>query len=160
MVGAMSTPAATETSRIADQLRRAYEGPAWHGDSLRELLAPVTPEQAAHRPIPGAHTIQELVLHIAAWMRIARERLTAIEVREVTAEENWTPAVPSWDKTLAVLEAEQHALEQAILEFPAQRLDEQAPAAELQTFYVLLHGVVQHNLYHAGQIALLRKATP
>lgn len=157
MVGTMSHPAEGETRRIADQLRRAYDGPAWHGPCLRELLDDITPEQAARRPVASAHSIQELVLHITAWMRIARERLTATEVREVKPEENWTPSRPSWPETRSALESEQRALEQAILAFPAHRLHEQAPATEPQTFYVLLHGAVQHNLYHAGQIALLKK---
>ncbi len=145
-----------EIQRIADQLRRAYQGQAWHGPSLKELLADVTEEMSVRRPIQGAHTIQELVLHIAAWMRIARERLSATEVRDGTLEENW-PVAGAWSEALAGLEREQRALEEAILAFPADRLSERAPATERQTFYGLLHGVVQHNLYHAGQIALLKK---
>ncbi len=143
--------------RIVDQLSRVYRGPAWHGPSLQELLADVTEEIAARRLIEGAHTIQELVLHIAAWMRIARERLTATEVRDATPEENW-PAMGEWVEALAEeLEGKQRALEEAVLAFPADRLNRLAPATERQTFYVLLEGVVQHNLYHAGQIALLKK---
>jgi hypothetical protein len=68
-----------------------------------------------------------------------------------------TSARASWADTISRFEEEARSLEQAILAFPGHRLNEQAPAAEPQTFYVLLHGAVQHNLYHAGQIALLKK---
>ena len=56
----------TEAIRLADQIRRAFEGSAWHGDSLLELLADVTAKTAAARPIKDAHSIWELLLHIAA----------------------------------------------------------------------------------------------
>jgi uncharacterized damage-inducible protein DinB len=123
---------------------------------LKAVLEGVAGQQARERPIPGAHTIHELVLHLASWMRIARERLTATADRDATPEENW-PAPGAWNDALLTLEKEQRALHDAVLQFPDIRLDERAPAHEPQTFYVLLHGIVQHNLYHAGQIALLRK---
>jgi uncharacterized damage-inducible protein DinB len=147
----------SETARIADQLRRAYEGKAWLGPALTEILSGVTQEQAARRPISNAHTIWELVLHIAAWMRIGRERLTATKTRDHTEEENWPPMAGSWQDALAMLEREERQLEQAILIFPEERLNEPAPATEPQTFYELLHGVVQHAAYHGGQIVLLKK---
>ena len=68
-----------EVDRIADQLKRAYAGPAWHGPSLSELLKEVDAQRAAAHPLPGTHSIWELVLHIAAWdtavsRRLARDR--------------------------------------------------------------------------------------
>ena len=57
----------TEVERISEQIRRAFEGKAWHGPSVLELLADVRADRAAARPIAGAHTICELVHHIAAW---------------------------------------------------------------------------------------------
>jgi len=147
----------TEVSRIADQLHRAYRGPAWHGPSLKAILTEVTEDRAAIRPASGAHSIWEIVLHITAWLRIGRERLTAPEARIVSDEEDWPEPGRSWTETLVALETEERALEEAILRFPDERLQERAPAAEPQTFYVLLHGVVQHTLYHAGQIIVLNK---
>lgn len=148
---------ASEARRIADQLRRLYEGPAWLGPALKPILSDVTQERAARRPIGNAHTIWELVLHLAAWMRIARERLTATQTRDHTEDENWPQPVGSWQDALAALERQERELEQAILLFSDARLNEPAPATEPQTFYELLHGVVQHTAYHAGQIALLMK---
>ena len=147
----------TETSLIQDQLKRVHEGPAWLGPSLKELLSGVDEEQAARRPIAGAHSIWELVLHITAWLRIARERLSATAVRDHTEEENWPPIMGSWQNALKALERETRALAQAVSSFPPERLNDPAPASEPQTFYVLLHGVVQHTACHAGQIALLKK---
>jgi len=146
-----------ETERIADQLRRFYEGTSWLGPSLRELVSDVPPERAANGPAAGTHTIWELVLHITAWLRIARERLSAASVFDPTNEENWPAIHGSWAQALEQLETEVSALENAIRSFPPERLNDPAPAAEPQTFYILLHGVIQHSAYHAGQIAILKK---
>lgn len=162
-----------EVEGIADQLRRMYEGPAWHGPALQQLLSDVTAERAAARPLPHAHTIWELVLHIAAWMRIARERITATAARDATDEENWPPIASksrttgsetpcalgpgSWTDALSLLDTEYRNLEAAIRVFSRERLNDAAPAAEPQTFYILFHGVIQHIAYHAGQIAILKK---
>jgi uncharacterized damage-inducible protein DinB len=147
----------SEAARIADQLKRVYEGKAWLGPSLIDILSDVSPEQAARRPIANAHSIWELLLHVATWMRIGRERLTATKTRDYTEDENWPPMAGSWQDALATLEREERQLEQAILSFPEERLNEPAPATEPQTFYELLHGVVQHVAYHGGQIVLLKK---
>ncbi len=146
-----------ETARIADQLRRSYAGPAWHGPCLRELLADVTQGQASRRPDNGGHTIWELVLHIAAWMRIARERLESRSVRQVGEEENWPAVSGTWTDAGVELERAARGLEEAIRAFPDDKLNRRAPAVEPQSYYGLMHGVVQHNIYHAGQIALLKK---
>lgn len=147
----------SEAARIADQLRRVYQGKAWLGPSLTEILSGVTPEQAARRPIENAHTIWDLILHITAWIRIGRERLTATKTRDVTEDENWPRMAGTWQDALATLAREERQLEQAIQSFPDERLNEPAPAAEPQSFYELLHGVVQHTAYHGGQIILLKK---
>jgi len=135
-----------------------YEGPSWLGPSLKELLADVDERYARQRPLPNAHTIWELVLHITAWIRIARERLSAAKPRDPDPVENWPPMDGPWQSAIAGLETEMDALERAIRDFPEERLEDSAPAAEPQTFYVLLHGVIQHCAYHGGQIALLKKA--
>ncbi len=146
-----------ETKRIAGQIRRSFEGPAWHGPSLRELLEGVTEEQARRRPVAGAHTIWELTLHVAAWMRIGRERLTATESRGYTDEENFPPMSGSWTDALELLDRECRALIESVRSFPDSRLNDTVPAPEPQTYYILLHGIAQHNIYHAGQIAILKK---
>ena len=150
----------SEIDRIADQLRRAYEGEAWHGPSLREILAGITVEQAARRPLPQAHSIWELVLHIAAWESIVRRRLGG-EAVEATPEQDWPPVRDSsdaaWKKTLDDLDRGHHQLRQAIAALTDDRLSRRV-AGKDYSIYGMLHGLVQHDLYHAGQIALLKKA--
>jgi len=149
----------TEIQRIADQLRRAYEGEAWHGPSLRELLSSVTAAQAARRPLPGAHTIWELVLHIAAWESIVRRRLGG-EAVEATPEQDWPPvrdtSDAAWKKTLEELARSHLALRESVAALSDDQL-RQKVAGQNYSIYGMLHGLIQHDLYHAGQIALLKK---
>jgi DinB superfamily len=92
-----------ETTRIADQLRRAFDGEAWHGPALLEILDGVTAAVAAARPLPDAHSIWEIVRHIAVWDDVARRRMAGAVVQP-TPEEDW-PAVgetsaEAWPRTL------------------------------------------------------------
>jgi DinB superfamily len=148
----------SETERIAEQLRLVFEGPSWLGPSIDILLADVREQTASMRAPAGAHTIWELVLHIAAWLRVSRERLSASELVEPTDDEDWPVPGDSWQDATTRLRSEMKALRESILAFAPERLDEVAPAREPQSFYVLLHGVIQHCAYHAGQIAILKQA--
>jgi uncharacterized damage-inducible protein DinB len=151
----------TETHRINSQLKRAQEGQAWHGPSLRELLDGVTAEQAAAKLIPNAHSIWELVNHIIAWEQIARRRLEGEGVIEIPDEVNFPPvndaSEATWQATLRSLEASHRSLRESIKKIDDAMLEEIAPGTSY-SIYFLLHGVIQHDLYHAGQIALLKKA--
>ena len=149
---------AAETTRIADQLRRSYEGIAWHGPSLKELLDGVDPETASRRPLAGAHSIWELVLHIAAWATVARRALTENVYVSLSGEGDWPVPQGSWPDALAHLDREQRSLIDEIKKLTDDRLNDILAAEKKYSIYFLLHGVVQHNLYHAGQIALLKKA--
>jgi uncharacterized damage-inducible protein DinB len=157
----------TEPKRIADQLRRAFDGDAWSGSSLQQTLAGITAAQAAAYPWPGVHTIGELVCHLASWTVTAAQRVQAREHTPMTRDD-W-PAFPVVADEAAWLRARQelHEAHERLV-----TLTEALPATELDTalgdvreradgsgvtIYVLLHGIIQHYLYHAGQIALLRK---
>ena len=150
----------TEIARIQDQLRRAFEGPAWHGPSLHELLSNVPASKAAARPIEGAHSIWELVLHIIAWERVVVRRLAGETIDKLSPAEDW-PAINdtgerAWSEAQAQLQAAHQELHEAIGKFPEARLGDKVSGK--YPYYGLLHGVIQHNLYHAGQIAILKKA--
>jgi uncharacterized damage-inducible protein DinB len=159
----MSKTDRSESARIADQLRRAFDGEAWHGDSLFEILEGVTAARAAARPIAGAHTIWELVLHVAAWDGAVLRRLGGAAV-ELSDAENFPPvrdaSAAGWRAALAQVRRGHAELVAAVASLPDSRLDDMVPGKEgaHYTFYYMLHGVVQHELYHAGQIALLKKA--
>jgi len=150
----------SETHRINSQLKRAYQGEAWHGPSLRELLEGVNAEQAAARPIPSAHGIWELVNHIIAWEQIAKQRLEGDPMKNPSDEMNFPPVTDTsetaWEATLQTLAASNQALRDAIKKIDDAKLDEAVSEASY-SIYALLHGVIQHDLYHAGQIALLKK---
>jgi len=152
----------SEAARIADQLRRAFDGNAWHGDSVFEILADVTAAQAAARPIKNAHSIWELVLHIAAWDGAVLRRLGGAAV-ELSDAENFPPVTDAseaaWRAALAEVRRVHEKLIAAVAALPDSRLDQTVPGKKgaHYTFYYMLHGVVQHELYHAGQIALLKK---
>jgi uncharacterized damage-inducible protein DinB len=145
-----------ETKRLASQLRRSYEGPAWHGPSLRELLNGVTAEQAAAKPVSGAHSIWELLLHVTAWERQTIAVVGGKTHVTLAGEQDWPPVSGTWQAALDDLESASRDLVTAIRAMPDEKLNEPVPGGEFN-FYFLLHGVVQHNLYHAGQIALLKK---
>jgi uncharacterized damage-inducible protein DinB len=150
----------SESLRIADQLKRSMRGVAWHGPSVLEILEDVTPEEALRRPVPQAHSIAELVLHITAWIQEVTRALDS-RVARLTTEQDW-PAVPQpfdWPSTLERLrEASKHlgdrvkSVRDADLDTMVGGHDQDYPT------YALLHGVVQHNIYHAGQLSLLKKA--
>lgn len=150
-----------EVERIADQLRRAHEGDAWHGPSVSELLAGVTAEQAAARPLEGAHSVWELVAHIESWERAILRRLGGDPAAIYDTPEDW-PAVASasedaWREAQARLAETYAALRAAALGLDDAQLDEPILPG-MSTRYVSLHGAVQHTLYHAGQIALVKRA--
>jgi len=152
----------SEATRIEDQLRRAFEGEAWHGPSVWEILDGVSAGQAARRPIERAHTIWEIVLHMAVWESVVRRRLAGEIIDDLPPREDW-PEVSdrsksAWEKALADLRRGHQQLREAISRLPDNRLEEIVPGKNYSV-YVMVHGVVQHDLYHAGQIALLAKAS-
>jgi hypothetical protein len=151
----------TETHRIADQLRRAFSDDAWHGPALNELLADVTEDQASTRPLPSAHSIWELTLHIELWAHAALEATKGTSMPKLyNPPRDWPSAGKSasaWTSTRERLFASGEQLAQAIEGFGDERLQEIVPGREYD-FYHLFHGIVQHSLYHGGQIAILKRA--
>lgn len=149
----------TEIQRIQDQLKHAFEGGAWHNPSVKEALSGVTAQQAASKPIPNAHSIWEITLHIAGWVGAIKQRLEGNWVDE-PPEGDW-PAVKdtteaAWKTTLELLEKNHRELQKTISRFSDSDLDKQVAEGKA-TVYVILHVLIQHDLYHAGQISILRK---
>lgn len=150
----------TEAARIADQLRRAFEGDAWHGPALLELLDGVDAATAAARPISDAHSIWELVLHVAAWDGAAIRRLRGKKT-QLKGKHNFPlvpkPTAEAWKDAVAKAKRTHDDLVAIVADLSDKRLRDQCPGKKYD-FYHLLHGVAQHELYHAGQIAILKKA--
>ena len=138
-----------EARRIATQLTRAVNGPAWHGPSLAAAIRGVSPRQAARKPLRGVHSIWEIALHANAWLDIVRQRVEG-KPPKVTMAMNW-PAVTKkgtreWRRVGNDMRQSAAGLARTI----RSQKDDKLP-------YLALHGVVQHTIYHAGQIAILKK---
>ena len=151
----------TEIERIQDQMKRAYDGDPWPGPSLKKALDGVTAKIAARRPLAGAHTIWELVLHVAAWKEVARQRLEWKAVEEPaqgdypqvteTTEEAWAGALGSLETNHNLL------LELVSNAGDEWQFDKLVPVGA-KSAYETMHGILQHDIYHAGQIMLLKKS--
>jgi uncharacterized damage-inducible protein DinB len=152
---------------IVDQLQREHSGDPWHGSPLRDILRGIEAQSAARRPIAGAHSIWELVLHITAWKQEVAKRARGGTATEPAAGD-WpdvgAPTDARWRAALDALESSHRDLIAAIEALPETQLFEPTndqrnrPLGTGVSYYVLLHGVVQHDVYHSGQIALLKRA--
>ncbi|HJR60057.1 MAG TPA: DinB family protein [Vicinamibacterales bacterium] len=155
-----------EIARIVDQLEREHAGDPWHGSPLSQILDGITWEQAASKPLAGAHSIWELVLHMTGWKNEVRHRLAGARAGEPEAGD-W-PVVGQvsperWIDAREKLELAHRLLVSAVKDFPEPNLftpSNDARDREIGvgvSYYELLHGIVQHDAYHAGQIAILKK---
>jgi len=158
----MTSKMDSEALRIADQLFRAFSGDAWHGPPLRELVAGLTWEQANARPLPTGHTIWELVLHIDIYVRIALEATDGVPMPKLYGtQKDWLAvtdqSAAAWSVATMRMFENCERLTRAIAGFSDARLKETVPGREYD-FYYLFHGIVQHSLFHGGQIAMLRRA--
>ena len=150
----------SEAGRIADQLRRAFYGSAWHGPALVELLHDVDATTAAAKPLPGVHSIWELVLHVSAWDGAGLERLAGRKC-QLKGAKNFPP-VPqatemAWRHAVKLARGTHDSLVSTVAGLSDQRLRQTVPGKRYD-FYHMLQGIAQHELYHAGQIAILKKA--
>src|SRR5579864_2344317 len=143
----------SESRRIADQLRRAFDGEAWHGPAVLELVAGVDAEKASRHPAKNVHSIWEIVRHINVWDDAAIRRMAG-EVVQPTGEADWPKVTDvskeAWENAVANLVRTHKSLVKAVEEFPDARLSERVPGkkADFYNFYYMLHGIAQHELYH------------
>ena len=151
----------TEIERIDDQLQRIMHGEAWHGPAVLELLEGVDARMAAAHPIVDAHSIWELVLHLATTYRVVLRRMRG-ERPHLTPDEDWprvpTPTGAHWQASVTALREVNEELRGAIAAFRVERLDDPIVASPPWSAWVQFVGLTQHDAYHAGQIALLRRA--
>ena len=149
-----------EIHRIVDQLQRAHDGDPWYGDPLMTILDGITAKVAADRSL-FAHSIWELLAHITVWQQESARRLRDRNYRKLSHEEDW-PAVTdtsekAWKNAVQALVAAHRDLVTALHQCDPALLDQAVPGSPNQTYYLVLHGVIQHSIYHAAQIALLKK---
>ncbi len=151
-----------EVQRILDQYDRVLHGSAWHGDAIWQILEGISAERAAFRPVANVHSIWEIVGHMAFWEGMAAKRLAGLRAGLQEEEEGNFPAVPeateaNWRKTLDAFRASNQAFREALQKLDASQLDKLSAAGK-RSFYDEAHGLIEHDVYHAGQIALLAKA--
>jgi hypothetical protein len=154
----------TECNHIADELFSTLNGEAWYGDSVQKILEGVTSEQALSHPIPSAHSIWELVHHLDAWCKFAYGAAQGIAIPAwpgLPREQDYPPVADqsdqAWQQAVRSMFANHLKLVEAIKEFGDSRLEATVPGRQYK-FYRLFRGMTQHAVYHAGQIALLKKA--
>lgn len=136
----------------------SLDGDLWHGPSLWELLEDVTPEVAASKPIPNAHSIWEIVLHLTTWVEKATAALDGIIVPVWPFPEDWPAAEGEWktarqNLALAIRRLGTH------LEGTGDGVLQSIVPGREYSFDYMLDGLVQHSAYHAGQIAMLKRAS-
>jgi uncharacterized damage-inducible protein DinB len=151
----------SESAGIIDLLDRTYDGDAWHGSSLMAILKGVTAAQAARKPANVAHSIWELVAHIAQWEGVTLRRLEGEVVEyKLDTDDDWPPvsdtSEAAWKKTLAWLDENHRKLRAGILALGDTKLREKAPNRDF-TNYIAAHGIIHHRVYHSGQIAVLKR---
>ena len=154
----------TECTLIAYALASAINGEAWYGDSLRKILDNVTALPAAARPIANVHTIWELVVHVEAWVKFC---VGAVEGTPIPAwstmpkEDDWPPVgdtgEQAWKQAVSSFFSSHLKLVEALRLLSDDRLETTVPG-RAYNFYHLFQGMIQHAVYHGGQIALLKKA--
>ncbi len=145
---------------IVDQMHRAFSSSPWHGPSLLEILEGVSAEMAVARPLPNTHSIWELVMHLTTWKDTVRRRLDSKSPIIVGDAENFpkqpAPTSANWATTREKLQRAQDQLVEAVRAMTPERLEETVPGKDYSKLVMLL-GIPQHDDYHAGQIALLKK---
>jgi len=144
----------TEIQNLGKLVERVYSGKAWHGPSIMEVLKDID-EPIARKKIGDSHSIVQLVLHMISWRTFVTRRLLGDTTFELSDEDNF-PVVTTWVDALQKFETSHAELLKAIETITSDQLSEQV-ASRKYDFYVLLHGIIHHDIYHLGQILLIKK---
>lgn len=142
-------------------VEEAFRQRSWHGTNLRGSIRGLTPVEAAWRPGPGRHNIWELVVHAAYWKYAVRRKLTGegrgsfpLEGSDFWAREGGSEK--AWKQDVALLADQHERLVDAVRGFPRSRWESRATGSPF-TNAATVRGVAAHDLYHAGQIQLLKR---
>lgn len=155
-----------EREALIEELRRVHDGEPWHGPSRAAVLEGVTPEQAAWRPVDGAHSIWEIVLHMRNWTReVARRAQGGAPGDPIDGD--WPPVTSrspgAWADALASLDAAHALLLEVVRLMPEVRLEAlggiraDEPGSAAITHAAMFLSLAQHDVYHTGQVAVLKR---
>jgi uncharacterized damage-inducible protein DinB len=143
-----------QTQQIVDSYRAATVKAAWYGPSLAELLAQISPELATTAPVPGSHSISELLQHLLLWNERVRNTSDSNSLPRWQPEKEWAePPIP-WNELVSRWSLSRELLEEKIRNFPIEDLAKQVPGRDYP-YETMLHGIVEHAIYHSGQIAMV-----
>jgi uncharacterized damage-inducible protein DinB len=147
----------SEMDRIVRSLEKTYDKFPWYGPSIMETLKDID-SSITSKKIGDTHSIIELLLHMTSWRIFATKRLQGDNNYEVSDDRNF-PTPDSWEQAMQAFRDSQAGLIAAAKKFPEDRLGELVPSkTQKYTYYTLLHGIEQHDIYHAGQIMLIRRS--
>ncbi|MDX1939492.1 MAG: DinB family protein [Saprospiraceae bacterium] len=149
----------TEITRIINTIRHTFEGTPWHGPAVMDILKDIKPEDVIKK-LPNSHNIAELVAHMSTWREFVAQKLNGNIEFDVTHEANF-PVITNltkedWQALVNRLQKSQSDLLKALEHCSDEKLGELVPGREYK-FGIMLHGIIHHDLYHLGQIVLLRK---
>ena len=145
--------------QLLERYDQTLEGDAWFGDPVWKILDGVDARCAAAKPVNGVHTIWQLVRHMEFWEDIAARRLSGPVTPELAGNFPEMPPLDeqTWQKTLQQFRSSNAKFRAALSQVDSARLDENTPGAQ-RTFRYEIVGIIEHHVYHIGQIALLKKA--
>ena len=142
-----------QTQKIADSYRAATVKAAWYGPSLAELLAQISPELATTPPVPGSHSISELLQHLLLWNERIRNTSDTNPLPAWQPEKEWAePPIP-WNELVSRWTQSRELLEEKIRNFPVADLAKQVPGRNY-SYETMFQGIVEPAIYHSGQIAM------
>jgi hypothetical protein len=150
---------------LLEIMDQAFDQKGWHGTTLRGALRGVTPGQALWRPGPNRHNVWELTVHAAYWKYAVRRRLAGEAAGSFERKpSNWPdipdpPDLKAWKRDIALLEAEHGKLRRVVSGLSAADLERRSPKGAW-TYAEEIHGVAAHDLYHTGQIQLIKRLMP
>jgi uncharacterized damage-inducible protein DinB len=143
-----------QTQRIADSYRAATVKAAWYGPSLAELLTQISPELATTTPVPGAHSISELLQHLLLWNERIRNTCDGDSLPRWQPEKDWAEPPIAWNQLVSRWNQSRELLEEKIRNLPIEDLTKQVPGRNYP-YETMLQGIVEHTIYHSGQIAMV-----
>ena len=152
-----------EAEVLINQINTTYSGNAWHGTNIVEALKDIDYIKASRRVLASRHTIWELVDHMTVWLEVPVKIYQKKRVHHnVPIEENWKPMGSSqedWEKTTKRLEKAVEELISVLKEMPLGVFDEKVLNHDFN-YRNMFYGALNHNLYHLGQISILKPPNP
>ena len=161
----MRQPADPRVALLLEIMDQAFSQRGWHGTTLRGSLRGVTPPMALWRPGPQRHNIWELAIHAAYWKYAVRRRLAGAAIGGFERKPSNWPEIPrpadlaAWKRDIRLLEEEHRKLRAVVARLSPSDLERRSPKG-VWTNAEEVHGVAAHDLYHTGQIQLIKRLMP